>query len=94
MGPVQQGIQKPGQSFRVPGPFVFCLCVRLVVADLRTGEVDDDHVGRPAAIIDSQTWEATEHVRALRGKRRDSQKHNNRVYPLTGLATCADCGSP
>lgn len=48
--------------------------------------------GRHPALIDAAIWEAIEQVRATHARRPMSRKRGDRVYPLTGLAICADCG--
>ncbi|MBL8095449.1 MAG: recombinase family protein, partial [Anaerolineales bacterium] len=48
--------------------------------------------GRHPALIDAAVWEAIEQVRATHARRPMSRKRADRVYPLTGLAICADCG--
>ena len=48
--------------------------------------------GRHPALIDAAVWEAIEQVRATHARRPMSRKRGDRVYPLTGLAICADCG--
>ncbi len=48
--------------------------------------------GRHPALIDVALWEAAQQVRATNARRPVSRKRGDRVYPLTGLAVCADCG--
>jgi len=48
--------------------------------------------GQHPALIDAAVWDAVEQVRAAHARRPLSQKRGDRVYPLTGLAVCADCG--
>ena len=49
-------------------------------------------LGRHPALIDVALWEAAQQVRATNARRPVSRKRGDRVYPLTGLVICADCG--
>lgn len=54
----------------------------------------DYYQGQHPAIIDQATWDQAQRTISSELTRRGRSKPDNRVYPLTGLAICSDCGSP
>ena len=54
----------------------------------------DFYPGKHAAIIDQSTWDKAQQAIRASQRRRTGTKLSDRVYPLTGLAICAECGSP